>query len=134
MYLSHLFKTADHIPAIQMETTVGPAHPISFLWYHPTKIDFSGCVSVVDDTSDSFTLTVWQEITGIPPLTPLTICAVMSLKQGEQRPYQRLPEKNTVLHLGGDLLTIQNGIAWVAVHYHSYFACKTDDDFEFQFL
>ena len=38
-----------------------------------------------------------------------------------------------ILQFGGNLLTIQNGEAFVAVHHHSYFACQYDEVYELQF-
>ena len=58
----------------------------------------------------------------------------MSVKYNEERPYQRLPDEHSIIHFGGDLLTIQNGVAFVAVHYHSYFSCRNDEVFELSFM
>lgn len=86
MYLSHLFMITDHSTTTQIETTDGPANPILFLWFRPTKINLSGCVFIIDDSANSFVLIMWQEITGIPPLTPLTIRAIMCLSSANIAP------------------------------------------------
>lgn len=86
-----------------------------------------------EEATESFIVTVWQEIWGIPPLTPFTIRAIMSVNINEERPYQRLPDPGTLIHFGGNLLTIQNGIAIVAVHYHSFFLTENDEIHESQF-
>lgn len=78
-------------------------------------------------------VTVWQEITGVPPLTPISIRAIMTVTRCEHRPYQCLPDVHTILQFGGNLLTIQNGEAFVAVHHHSYFACQYDEVYKLQF-
>lgn len=128
---THTHPTAN---VFQIESPNGPRLLVSIFWSTPTKIDCSGNVFATDETTDSFVVTVWQEIWGIPPLTPFTIRAIMSLNVNEERPYQRLPAPGTLIHFGGNLLTIQNGIAFVAVHYHSYFPTGNDDVLESQFV
>ena len=39
---------------------------------------------------------------------------------------------HSIIHFGGDLLTIEDGTAFVALHYHSYFPCQKDEVFELQ--
>ena len=107
--------------------------PISVLNSNPTKIDCSSHVFAVEEATDLFMVTVWQEIMGIPPLTPISIHAIMTVKCCEHHPYQCLPNVHTILQFGGDLLTIQNGEAFITVHYHSYFACQHDEVYELQF-
>ena len=78
-------------------------------------------------------VTVWQEIMGILPLTPISIRAIMTVKCCKHRPYQCLPNVHTILQFGGDLLTIQNGEAFITAHHHSYFACQYDEVYKLQF-
>ena len=87
---------------------------------------------MADEETDSFIVNVWQEIWGIPPLTPITIRAIVSITHYDDRPYQHLPELHSIIHFGGDLLTIEDGTAFVALQYHSYFPCQKDEVFELQ--
>lgn len=99
----------------------------------PIRIDCSGYVFEEKEATDSFLVTVWQEIWGIPPLTPFTAHAIMSMKHYNNQPYQHLPEQKTIIHFGGDILIIKNGVAFVVVHHHSYFSSVKDEVFELQF-
>ncbi|KAN0135909.1 hypothetical protein V8E53_006361 [Lactarius tabidus] len=75
-------------------------HPCAIVNALPATIDCSGYVFVTDDATESFLVTVWQNITGTMPLTPLIVRGII---------------------FRGELVGIENGITVVAVCDHSYF-------------
>lgn len=87
----------------------------------PARLSATGVVVDNDESDDSFTVTTWQDMVGIPLLSPLTTRATFRLKDGFLRNYQPLPEPHTSIAFTGNLLTITNGIAFVAVDDHSFF-------------
>ena len=54
----------------------------------------------------------------------------MSAHKCDDIPYQNLPNVHTILYFYGDLLTMNNNIAFVAVQKHSYFSAENDSDDE----
>ena len=131
---THVSITHRHILIhFQIDWTCETTLPISVLDSNPTKIDCSGRVFAIEEATNSFMVTVWQEIMGILPLTPISIRAIMTVKCCKHRPYQCLPNVHTILQFGGDLLTIQNGEAFITAHHHSYFACQYDEVYKLQF-
>ena len=79
-----------------------------------------------DSTNDSFLVTAWQDIIGIPVLSPLTIRAMMHVKINCLQSFQSLPPLESIISFAGDLLTVQNDTAFVAVDDHSYFPSQND--------
>ena len=96
----------------------------------PARIHATGCVFETDEGNDSFVVKVWQHIFGVLFLSPLTIRAIMRLPDSFLRAYQPLPPVESTITFTGDLLTVENGIAFVAVHDHSYFFENEFDEFE----
>ena len=99
----------------------------------PASIYCTGYVFVVDHSSDSFVVTTWQTILGSVPLNPLTIRGIMTAYKCEHVPYQGLPKLHSVFSFQGDLITINDDIAFVSVRSQSYFSTETECAEETQF-
>jgi hypothetical protein len=97
----------------------------------PATIHASGYVFATDKDSDSFLVTVWPKIHGILPLSPLTIRAMMRVKDSFTRLSQPLPRVNTMIGFSAQVLGFKDGILFVAVYSHSYFSPDSDDSDEF---
>ena len=83
-----------------------------------------------DEGSDAFVVSVWQEIEGLPRLTPLKIRALMRLPGSFLWPYQPLPPIGKTISFTGNLLTVEDGTAFVGVYDHSFFMEDDIDEFE----
>ena len=119
---------------LQMSRLQGSQSPMNMLNVAPASINCTGYVFEIDRSSDSFLVTTWQLIHGSIPLNPLTIRGIMSVYECKDMPYQNLPKIHTVLTFQGDLITITDCVAFVAVRNHSYFSTKTEigDETEFR--
>jgi hypothetical protein len=76
----------------------------------PAKIHVSGYVFATDKGSDSFLVTVWPKIDGVPPLSPLTIRAMIRVKENFTCLSQLLPRINSLIGFSAHILSFKNGI------------------------
>ena len=93
----------------------------------PVRVSAGGVVIDNDKSDDSFYVTSWQDMVGIPLLTPLKIRATFRLKDGFLRSHQPLPDPHTVINFTGDLISVTNEHAKVAVDDHSFFDMRGDE-------
>ena len=96
----------------------------------PARIHAAGTVSETDEGNDTFMVTVWQQIFGVPLLTPLRIRAMIWLPDSFLWTFQPLPPLESTITFTGNLLTVENGTALIAVDNHSYFVEDENDKFE----
>ncbi|KAN0137728.1 hypothetical protein V8E53_004484 [Lactarius tabidus] len=115
---------------ITVDRPLGSLQVYHFINVAPATVHCSGYVFLVDESSHSFLVTVWQKIVGIVPLTPLTVRAILSVCDCVDRPYQSLPQVGSVTNFRGELLTVDNGITVLAVRDHSYFEKADERDYE----
>ena len=113
---------------LQLSPPVGSPSPANMLDVAPATIHCTRFVFTVDDCSDSFVITTWQIVHGSIPLNPLTIRGIMSARNSDDKPYQNLPNVHSILSFYGDLLTVNDNFAFVAVRKHSYFSADDDSD------
>ena len=93
----------------------------------PARVSVGGIVIESDKSNDSFLVTSWQNMVGIPLLSPLTIRASIRLKDSFLRHFQPLPNPHSIIHFTGDLLTMKNNTAFVAVDDHSFYDIQGDE-------
>ncbi|KAN0130931.1 hypothetical protein V8E53_011309 [Lactarius tabidus] len=115
-FFSGSFRYYDYADVIR---PLGSPHYYEILDAPPATVHCSGYVFLVDESSDSFLVTVWQNIIGNNPLTPLTVRAIMSVFENVTQP---LPELYTTVSFCGELVTVEDSMTVVAVRDHSYFA------------
>ena len=87
----------------------------------------AGTVFETDEQNDTFTVKIWQDISGVPYLTPLMICAMIRVINGLLWPYYPLPPAEGLITFTGNLLTVENRTVFVAVDDHS---CFVEDEIQ----
>ena len=80
-----------------------------------------------------FELCVQQGLLCAHMVDSISIHAIMTVKHCKHHPYQRLPNVHTILHFGGDLLTIQNMKLSLQFIITLYFTCQCDEVYKLQF-
>ena len=96
----------------------------------PAKMHASGYVFATDQRNHSFFVTVWQKIVGVPPLTPLTIRAILRECNSLERS-NVLPPLNTVVAFSGHILGFKDGVLFAAVFTTSYYSESSEESDEF---
>ena len=97
----------------------------------PAKIHVMGTVLDTDKSSETFVVSVWQQIMGLPGLTPLKIRAMMRLPESFLWPYQPLPSIGKTISFTGNLLTVEDDTAFVGVYNHSFFMEDDVDEVDY---
>ena len=116
----------SNIYVLQMSWPCGSQSPTNMLDIAPASINCTGYIFEIDHASNSFLVTTWQLIHSSIPLNPLMICGIMSTYECEDMPYQNLPKIHTVLTFQGNLITITDCVAFVAMWNHSYFSTENE--------
>ena len=96
----------------------------------PARIHATGTVSETDEGNDTFMVTVWQQIFGVPLLTPLRIRAMIWLPDSFLWTFQPLPPLESTITFTGNLLTVKNSTALIAMDNHSYFVEVESNKFQ----
>ena len=96
----------------------------------PAKIHVAGFVAATDTENESFLVIVWQKISGVPPLCPLTIRAILREHDGlgHHCPPTSIPPQNIIVAFSGHVLGFEEGVLFVAVYTTSFYLGIGDDN------
>ena len=139
-FVTHTHPESPHIPDDNLQL-IGDLLSIHALEPHQTPLNYvppisakvhaTGTVLETDEGNDTFVVSVWQQIEGLPGLTPLKIRAMMRVPGSFLRPYQPLPAIGKIITFTGNLLTVEDGTAFIGVYDHSFFMEDDIDEFEY---
>ncbi|KAH9014912.1 hypothetical protein EDB85DRAFT_1898985 [Lactarius pseudohatsudake] len=84
-------------------------------WATPPRLIVSGRVSVVHSDLRSFTVNVSQIVRGSTPHARLPVRGIMGLNPMWPRPYRRLPAPNSTIAFSGDIMSLEDSGAIIAL-------------------